>query len=279
MSAQTLKNKVIIVTGGSGGIGSSIVKKLAGYEASIVSVYHNNFPEDQYLENINLFKADLTKPENWDALLSFIQKTFSKIDVLINCVGQLEPGSFSSITDFQFERMIKTNLISVITGTHKVLKVMTNQGFGHIINIGSLGGIVPMPYSSVYSATKFGLRGFTFSLADELKGTGIGTSLISPGSVTTKMLDYEAANKETAIAFISKPISPVLVANAVMKILRKPKAELIIPGQLSVLSRLLSFSPSIFSALYNFLHKMGIKRKRAYLERNCNLTLAKGEAE
>jgi short-subunit dehydrogenase len=279
MSAQTLKDKLIIVAGSSGGIGSSVVKKLAGYEASIVSIYHNNFPDDQSLENINLFKADLTKTEDWDVLLSFIQKTFGKIDVLINCAGQLEPGPFFLLADHQIEKMIKTNLISAITGTHKVLKIMTNQGFGHIINIGSLGGIVPMPYSAVYSATKFGLRGFTFSLAEELKGTGIRISLISPGSVTTKMLDYEAVSKETAIAFISKPISPVLVANAVMKILHKPKSELIIPIQLSVLSRLLSFSPSVFSGLYNFLHKMGIKRKRAYLKRYSNLTLAKGEAK
>ena len=279
MSIQALKDKVIIVTGGSGGIGRSIVKKLARYEARIVSVYHNNLPYDQSLKNNNLFKADLTKTEEWDALLSFIQKTFGKIDVLINCSGQLEPGPFFSLADHQIERMIKTNLTSAIIGMHKVLKVMTNQGFGHIINIGSLGGIVPMPYSAVYSATKFGLRGFTLSLTEELKGTGVRISLISPGSVKTRMLDYEAASKETAIAFINNPVSPVLLANAVLKILNKPKSELIIPGQLSILSRLLSFSPSVFSGLYNFLHKIGIIRKRAYMKRYFNLTLAKGEAK
>jgi short-subunit dehydrogenase len=278
MSAKTLKDKVIIVTGGSGGIGSSIVEKLACYDASIVSVYHNNFPGDQYLENVNLFKADLTKPEDWDELFLFTKEMFGKFDAIINCAAQLEPGYFLSLTEFQIERMIKTNFVSAITGTHKALKIMTNQGFGHIINIGSIGGIVPMPYSAVYSATKFGLRGFTFSLAEELKGTEVRISLIAPGPVTTKMLDNEASKKETAIAFISKPIIPTLVANAVIKILYKPKVELIIPGQLSSLSKLLSFSPSVFSGLYKFLHKTGIKRKRDYFEHYCNSKLTKGEA-
>ena len=80
-----------------------------------------------------------------------------------------------------------------------------------------------MPYSAVYSATKFALRGFSFSLAEELKGTGVSISLITPGSVVTKMLDYEAQDDHTAIAFLTKPVSPAFVADAVLKLIQQTK--------------------------------------------------------
>jgi short-subunit dehydrogenase len=160
--------------------------------------------------------------------------------------------------------------------TQKVLAIIKKQNHGLIINIGSLGGIVPMPYSAVYSATKFALRGFSFSLAEELKGTGVNLSLITPGSVLTKMLDYEAQNDKSSISFLSNPISPNKVADAVIKVINKSKIELIIPLSQSFGSKLLVFSPSLFSFLYTILHRVGISRKRKYRNRYCNFILMKG---
>jgi short-subunit dehydrogenase len=203
MSNNSLKNKVIIVTGGSGGIGSAIVNKLSFYGASVVSVYNRNHPDDQSDDNIICLKANLTKSEDWDRLLAFTLNKYGKIDVLINCAGLLEPGDFLSLQEDELRKMIDINFTSVLIGIQNTLTTMKKQGFGHIINIGSLGGIVPMPYSAIYSATKFALRGFTFSLAEELKGTGTTISLITPGSVITKMLDYEAQGDNSAISFVS----------------------------------------------------------------------------
>ncbi|MBE0571073.1 MAG: SDR family oxidoreductase [Ignavibacteriaceae bacterium] len=276
MSNISLKNKVIIVTGGSGGIGSAIVNKLSHYGASVVSVYNKNHPDDQSDENIIHVKANLTKSEDWDRLLAFALNKYGKIDILINSAGRLDPGNFLSLQEDQLIKMIDINFTSVLTGIQKTLMIMKKQGFGHIINIGSLGGIVPMPYSAVYSATKFALRGFTFSLAEELNGTGINISLINPGSVNTKLLDFEARDNDTAISFVSKPISPITVANAVLKVIHEPRVELIIPRSQSIPSKLLVFSPNIFSGLYSILHKIGIAKKRKYLKRYCDFSLAKG---
>ena len=276
MSIQLLKNKVVIVTGGSGGIGSAIVNKLSNYGASIVSVYNKNHPDEQSDESVLLVKANITKSEDWDRLFAFTFNKYGKIDVLINCAGFLEPGDFLLLRKDQLRKMIDINFTSVLIGIQKTLMIMRKQGFGHIINIGSLGGIVPMPYSAVYSATKFALRGFTFSLAEELKGTGIKLSLVTPGSVISKMLDCEAHDNDTAISFVSKPISPVKVADAVLKVILKPRVELIIPRSQSIGSKLLVFSPKIFSGLYKVLHKIGISEKRKYLNRYCSFTLAKG---
>ena len=276
MYNHSLKNKVVIVTGGSGGIGSTIVNKLSYCGASVVSIYCRNRPTDHSDENVIWIRADLTHLEEWEKLLSFSLQEFGKIDVLINSAGLLEPGNFLLLEEDPVKKMIDINFTSTLIGIQKTLTIMKKQGFGHIINIGSLGGIVPMPYSAVYSATKFALRGFSFSVAEELKGTGIKMSLITPGSVITKMLDNEAQADNSALSFVSKPISPVKVTDAVLKVIRKPKLELIIPRSQSIGSKLLIFSPNIFSSLYKILHRIGISEKRKYLNRYCNFTLMKG---
>jgi short-subunit dehydrogenase len=276
MSYKSIENKVIIVTGGSGGIGSAIVNKLSDNGAKVVSVFCNNCPYEQSSANVVGFRADLRRSEEWDRLITFAQKKFYKIDILINSAGYLEPGDFLSLEENEIKKIIEINFTLVTIGIHKVLEIFRKQKEGHIINIGSLGGIVPMPFSSVYCATKFAVRGFTFSLAEEFKGTEINISLITPGSVITKMLDHEARNENTAISFVSKPVNPIKVARSVLKIIRKPKIELIIPGSQSVGSKLISFSPSVFSKLYWLLHKIGLTRKRSYLNRYCNFNLMGG---
>jgi short-subunit dehydrogenase len=276
MKNQLLKDKVIVVTGGSGGIGNAIVDKLASNDAKVCAAYHRNIKADYYDKNICWIQADLTNQEDRDRFFSFALQKYGKIDVLINCAGILEPGEFSSIEINQLNKMIELNLTSTIILTQKVLSIMKNQKGGHIINIGSLGGIVPMPYSAIYSATKFALRGFSFSVVEELKGAGIKMSLITPGSVITKMLDYEARNDNSAMSFVSKPISPNKVSDAVLKVIRKPRVELIIPRSQSFGSKLLVFSPKVFSITYKLLHRLGLSGKRKYLNRYCNFTLMKG---
>jgi short-subunit dehydrogenase len=271
-----LNDKVIVVTGSSGGIGIAIVNKLASFDAKVVAVYHLNLPLDFSHKNILWLQADITNSADIDRLLAFTSQKFERIDVLINCAGLLEPGEFSSLEINQLKKMIDVNLTSTLIITQKVLSVMKSQGNGHIINIGSLGGIVPMPYSSVYSATKFALRGFSFSVAEELKGTGVNVSLITPGSVITKMLDYEAQADNSAISFLNKPISPIDVADAVLHVIHKPTIEKIILFSQSFASKLLVFSPKLFSIAYKLLHRLGLSGKRNYLNRYCDFSLTKG---
>jgi len=262
-----LKDKVIIVTGGSGGIGSAIINELSNSGATIVSVYHQNPVNEKPAINIFYMQTNLLEPEEWEKLLSYTLKNFGRIDILINSAGVLEPGEFSLLQKDKLNNMIDLNFTSILVGIQKTIAIMMKQGYGQIINIGSLGGIVPMPYSAVYSATKFALRGFSFSLAEELKGTGINISLITPGSVKTKMLNYEAKNEYSSISFLSKPISVEKVANAVLKLIHKPKVELIIPRSQAIPSKLLVFSPRLFSELYKILHRIGISAKKKYLLR------------
>jgi len=261
-----LKDKVVIVTGGSGGIGNAIVNKLSDCQANVVSVYNNNCPLSQSNENILLVKANLTRSEEWDRLLAFTLSIYGRIDVLINCAGFLEPGDFLSLQEDQLRKMININFTSVLFGIQKTLMIMKKQGFGHIINIGSLGGIVPMPYSAAYSATKFALRGFSISIAQELKDTAIEISLITADSVNTKMLDREAIEQRPSISFYHKPLSPQLVAREIIKAIRKPKTEIILPGKKKLSALLLGSFPNLFNFLYPLIEKHSAHNQKTYNE-------------
>jgi len=87
-----------------------------------------------------------------------------------------------------------------------------------------------MPYETMYSATKFGVRGFSLSLAEELKSTGINVSLISPGPVKTKLLDLEATDDKSTISFVNKPYDPKTIAKATLKLIQNPQSKLILPS-------------------------------------------------
>ena len=275
MSYKSMKNKVIIVIGGSGGIGNAIVNKLASCDANVVAVFNQNLPYYSSYKNILWLQADVTNPDDIDKLLSFTLQKYGKIDVLINCAGILEPGEFSSLEEIYLRKMIELNITSTFIITKKILSLMKIQGFGHIINVGSLGGIVPMPYSAVYSATKFALRGFSFSLAEELKRSEVKISLVSPGAVDTKMLDDEANDNNATISFVSNPLNPNEVADIILKVIRKPKTEVIIPRNHAFGSKIINFSPVLFHHIYKILHRIGLSGKKRYLNRYGNFNLVK----
>ena len=268
-------NKIILVAGASGGIGRSVVSRLSGSDSNLIAIYNKNHPDFQTDNNISLIKADLTKADEWDRVLHFAFQKYGKLDVLINCTGVLIPGDFLNQTEEQINEMININLSSVLIGTQKALKLMKRQKFGHIINIGSIGGIIPMPYSTVYSATKFALRGFTHSLAQELKDSNVSVSLVSPGPVNTRMLQLESDHNKTSIAFLSKALKPEQIVDSILKIVNKPKTEVIIPSTLSFPSRVLFTSPELFSTAYKLMDKIGKRRKKSYIKKQFDISLQK----
>ena len=145
---------------------------------------------------------------------------------------------------------------------------MLAQKHGRIINVGSLGGIVPMPFETLYSAAKFAVRGFTLSLQEELRGTGVSVSLISVGSVRTNMLDAEARDDHSTISFVNRPLDPLRVATAVWSNILKPKREVILPavtGRLSFLLNMFSGLRSLAWPVLNFVGRRNLTRYRSAL--------------
>ena len=278
---KTLAGKVVLIAGGSGGIGSEVYKKLLLLDAKVIGIGRTeNIHLKKFSENNNKeyswINSDLSLVSGWENSLSKIKEKFGKIDVLVNCVGVLIPGKVENLTYGQIEQVISTNFTSAVIAFKSVLPIMKGQGFGHIINLGSLGGIVPMPHESIYCATKFALRGFSLSLQRELEGTGINISLISPGPVLTKMLAVESSDPNSTIAFVNYPLKAELVAEKIIQIILHPKPELISSSGIKTAVLLLNMFPNLFNLIYPVLNLIGkrnqntVTRLLKYYKENLN---------
>ena len=189
-------NKVIIVTGGSRGIGAEIVKSLARNKNNKVVLNYNK-SEDcaKNVENelrkegftVDIFKADVSKREEADNLIKYVENKYKKIDVLINNAGISQTKVFTEITDEDWHNMVDTNLSSAFYCTREASKNMIHNKSGLIINISSIWGITGSSCEVHYSAAKAGLIGFTKALAKELGPSNIRVNAIAPGIIDTDM--------------------------------------------------------------------------------------------
>ncbi len=212
----------------------------------------------------DIFEGDLCRIHDWLRLVDFVQRRYRHLDGLINCLGMFNPKDLVHLTSDEIDSEIKANFVSVVLGVQAALPVMREQRGGVIVSIGSLGGIVPMPGSPIYCATKHAVRGFSLSMNEEYRGSGVSLGLLSLGPVSTKMLDLEASSDRSIITFVNKPLHPDKVAQAVVSLLLRPRPELIVPPVTGALCLLSDLSPHLFTLCYRMLRGVGELRLHAY---------------
>ncbi len=186
---------IVIVTGASKGIGREIAKKLAMKGYQVIANYNKSEKEilnlkQELLEkniNIDIFRADVSKREEVEKLVSYTIEKYKKIDVLINNAGISQIKEFTQITDDDWNNMINTNLNSVFYMTQNVCKNMIKNKKGCIINISSIWGITGASCEVHYSVSKAGIDAMTKSLAKELGPSNIRINSIAPGIIDTGM--------------------------------------------------------------------------------------------
>lgn len=191
---KLLEGKVAIVTGGGRGIGKAIAIELAKNGADIVvaaRIMNEMKSTAKKIEDIGrkafMVEIDVTKPNEIKNMIKETLKKFGKIDILVNNAGILHYGPFSEMTLKQIDETVDVNLTGLMHCTKEVIPVMIKQGSGLIINISSGAGKTGYADMAVYCATKFGVIGFTESLAGELEDENISVYAICPGSTQTKM--------------------------------------------------------------------------------------------
>ena len=188
--------KTVIVTGGSKGIGESIVKDLSKKEYNIVLNYNKSEENAKKIQKelkengilIDIFKADVSKREEVKKLIEYTLEKYKNIDILINNAGISQTKLFTDITDEDWNRMINTNLNSVFYMTQEVLPNMIHNKNGCIINISSVWGMVGASCEVHYSVSKAGIDAMTKSLAKELGPSNIRVNSIAPGIIKTDMI-------------------------------------------------------------------------------------------
>lgn len=196
---KNIVNKVVVVTGGSRGIGAEIVKFLAKLDYKVVLNYNKSesYAQDvkKELNNVEIFKADVSKKEEANALIDFAIKKYGKIDVLINNAGIAQTKLFTEITDEDWKNIIDTNLNSAFYCSREAVKNMIHNKSGLIINISSIWGITGASCEVAYSTSKAAINGFTKALAKELGPSNIRVNAIAPGIINTEMNSYLSENE------------------------------------------------------------------------------------
>ena len=205
-------NKVAIVTGGAKGIGQGIALALAKDGFDIMLHYRTSHNEAQNtVEEINkngvralAFSADLTKRGDVENLMDETLNKFGRIDVLVNNAGILEQKPFDEITDSDWDSTINTNLTSVFLTTQICVKVIRSGG--SIVNISSIGGQIGGAKAPHYAASKGAIITFTKSMARIYANRNIRVNAVSPGFISTDMLDHILKRQNKSTEEVSKDI-------------------------------------------------------------------------
>lgn len=186
MSVET--SPVVFITGASSGIGQAAATLFAERGWRVVATMRNHADGAELArhQGVAVLPLDVTDPASAEAAVTATLERFGRIDVLLNNAGYGLVGPFETATDEQIRRQFATNVDGIFSMTRAVLPTMRRQGSGTIINVASLGGLISMPFFSLYNATKFAVVGFTESLSYELAPLGIRAKFIAPGGVATE---------------------------------------------------------------------------------------------
>jgi len=193
-----MEKKIALVTGGVGGIGAAICKRLAERGHFVVANWILPGTEAKYLERMAaagfgkdataVAFGDVSKFDSMGEMVAGIAKEHGPVDILVNCAGITRDATFRKMSPEQWQLVIDTNLTSVFNVTKHVIDAMCDRGWGRIVNISSVNGIRGQFGQTNYSAAKAGILGFTKALAQEVIRKGVTVNAVSPGYVETEMV-------------------------------------------------------------------------------------------
>jgi acetoacetyl-CoA reductase len=192
------KKRVALVTGGVGGIGTAICKRLARDGHFVVANYAIPGTEERWSQAMaaaglngsssGLAFGDVTDFEAMGRMVREIELAHGPVEILINCAGITRDSTFRKMTPEQWRSVLSTNLDSVFNVTRHVIDGMVERGWGRIINISSVNAVRGQFGQTNYASAKAGILGFTKSLAQEVVRKGVTVNAISPGYVQTEMV-------------------------------------------------------------------------------------------
>ena len=211
-----MKDKCVLVTGSSSGIGCEITTKLLDLGAKVIGIARNHDRSKLENKNYTTYKCDVSAIQKLEILLKQILKKHPQINCLISNAGYGDFGPLENFSTLQIKNFIATNLTSHMVITKLLLPHFKRIKIGDIIFIGSEAGLLGAKNGSLYCTAKFGLRGFTESLSKDVSKKNIRVSIINPGIVRTnffKSLNFEPGNSEDnaiSIQDISSTVAYIL---------------------------------------------------------------------
>lgn len=265
---DTFKDKTVIITGGSEGVGAAAARKFAAAGAKLVLVGRSKKKLDAIAEElrsqteIRIVAMDVSDPDACANLFKIAEYEFGAIHMLINNAGYHQRGPVLDVAVEDLGRMIDVNLRAPVILCRLALPYLLKaNGGAAIINVASLAGRLPVKGAATYSASKFGLRAFTFALGEELREADIKLAVVSPGPIDTGFI---MSNIDTvADITFSQPLSTAEeVADEIMTLCMNDKRERSMPPISGGLTMLAYLFPGLGRKLQPLMERRGRNVKR-----------------
>lgn len=260
------KDKTVIITGGSEGIGAAAARGFAEAGANLLLVARNRKKLEALAQElrdktrVEIFAMDVSDPDASVDLFKKADYDFGRIDILVNNAGYHERGPVKKVEAADLARMVDVNLRAPILLSRLALPYLRDAGGGVIVNVGSLYGRTPAPGQAAYCATKAGLRFFTRALAEELRHDTIKVALVAPGPVDTGFI-MDNLDRASNLTF-SQPISSAAeVAQAILDICGNDRVEISMPTSTAIIANLNYIFPWLGRIMRPFLEKKGARVK------------------
>ena len=256
------KNKVIIITGASSGIGKVAAFRLSELGAKMVLAARNEKKLIEIADRISkngfeavFIKTDVSIENEVSNLINKTIEKWGRIDIYISNAGQYIQGLISNINKEDFQNSFAVNFYSSVYAVNKLIPIMTDQQSGHIVFINSLDAKKGIVGDGAYVAAKSALDGYGEVLRQEVKNTGIKVLTVYPARVDTPMIE------EISVPKISEKITPEKVVNAMLRGIRKNKAIVVVPRLLFILGALNNLFPKFMDWMYFKFKLEGEKRR------------------
>lgn len=226
--------KVILVTGGGGGIGAGIAEAFAEAGARVAITDINGDWAKTEAARIGhgtiAFQHDVTSPESWADVKRGVEAAIGPVDVLCNNAGISLPFQpMETLSLEQFDRCMAINVRGVFLGCHLFMGEMKARGSGHIVNTSSVNGQLPHGTFAVYCASKFAVAGMSEAIRQELEPFGVGVSILYPGLTRSRMSvgQWDSLPEEVKRELEGKMMEPIWLGRAVVRAVEENRLHII----------------------------------------------------
>lgn len=271
------ESRVVLITGSASGIGAHLTRALIarGFRTAACDINEAGLTQTLeaagHPENAIGLALDITDPDNWESVIEAVVEKWGAVDLLLNVGGTLKPGYAHESLTADVDQHIDVNTKGTIYGCQVAARQMVKQGRGHIVNVASLAGVSPVPGLNLYSASKFAVRGFSLSIAQELAPLGVHVTVLCPDAVQTPMLDVQVGRREAAMTFSGKrtplTVEDIEAALFARVLTRRPPVEVCLPRSRGILAKVVNLFPSLLLSIAPVLQKKGMAQQERLRKR------------
>lgn len=223
-----LDSKIVVITGASSGIGEAAAAEFARRGARVVMVARSGAKlEKARVEGAEIIPCDVSESGQVSEMAGVVRERLGRTDILVNNAGFAVYGTVSVQSVKEIEDQMRTNYFGMIYCTKEFLPEMMEHGGGHIVNVASVAASIGVPGLAPYCASKFAMLGFSEALKHELRGTGVGVTVVSPIGVRTNFFDHPSFKRMEKVPL---SISAQRVAQAIIRATSSRRLEIIVPA-------------------------------------------------